>query len=221
MKIDGQFRSRVLSGEFLAGSWLNLGSADHRRDGRPVRVRLGRARPRARAGQRRDDHRAAAGGGGHAGGRPGAHRRQRSGALQARPRRRRARRDGALCQHAGRSGSSGRGDAVSTARHARRRQADAVDRLRADLRRLFRPRARVAGHHDPDRNRRGGRPRRRDCARSTASTCCSSGRWTSRPVSASPGQYEHPQALEAFRHVATGRAPRGRRRASCCRTPRT
>jgi 4-hydroxy-2-oxoheptanedioate aldolase len=27
MKIDGQFRSRVLAGEFLAGTWLNLGSA--------------------------------------------------------------------------------------------------------------------------------------------------------------------------------------------------
>jgi 4-hydroxy-2-oxoheptanedioate aldolase len=27
MKIDGQFRSRVLAGEFLAGCWLNLGSA--------------------------------------------------------------------------------------------------------------------------------------------------------------------------------------------------
>jgi 4-hydroxy-2-oxoheptanedioate aldolase len=27
MKIDGRFRSRVLAGEFLAGSWLNLGSA--------------------------------------------------------------------------------------------------------------------------------------------------------------------------------------------------
>jgi 4-hydroxy-2-oxoheptanedioate aldolase len=27
MRIDGRFRSRVLSGEFLAGCWLNLGSA--------------------------------------------------------------------------------------------------------------------------------------------------------------------------------------------------
>jgi 4-hydroxy-2-oxoheptanedioate aldolase len=27
MKIDGTFRARVLAGEFLAGSWLNLGSA--------------------------------------------------------------------------------------------------------------------------------------------------------------------------------------------------
>jgi len=26
MHIDGRFRARVLAGEFLAGSWLNLGS---------------------------------------------------------------------------------------------------------------------------------------------------------------------------------------------------
>src|SRR5215218_6816309 len=124
MHIDGRFRARVLAGEFLAGSWLNLGS--------PITAEM--------AGMCGFDW--------------------------------------VLMDHEHGPGSemtliaqlqaASATRAVGLVRIANndptrfKRVLDAGDRLRDDLRRLFRPLARMAGRHPADRDRGSGREQRGD-----------------------------------------------------------
>jgi hypothetical protein len=76
--IDGAFRARVLAREFLSGFWLNLGSPVTAEMAGLGRLRLGDARPRARAWERDDDPAPAPGSARDPGDLSRAHRRQTS-----------------------------------------------------------------------------------------------------------------------------------------------
>ena len=177
MKIDGQFRSRVLAGEFLAGCWLNLGSAitaemaglcgfdwvvlDHEHgpgSDTTIIAQLQAVAATPAVGLVRI-----------AANDPARFKR----VLDAGAR-------GVMVPYV--STPAEAEAAVAAMRYPPRgvrgvAKLTRVDRLRPDVRRLFRPRARVAGDADPDRNRRRRSATPPRSRRSTASTCCSSGRW--------------------------------------------